>query len=252
MTLPPEILDNILAHISTSGVGQQTLVACALVATWWAGPGQRRLFSSVSIYEHNYKKWMRDVVRSGSKARLLESVRSLTHCRSTNSILKYRMWDLPRDSGEYLSALRNIRSLGLFDIRVEDIGEAGFHTCFSAFRETLTQLSLGTFTTSFGAFVTLVNYFPNITTLQLSSFAQERDKGPVPSLSRPLRGKLHICHVRSHCSRFFNRLAKLDLEYEELAIDSHWSMGWKFLESVLRISPGSIKTLRLCPDLLRE
>ena len=162
------------------------------------------------------------------------------------------MRDLPRDSGEYLSALHNTRSLTLCDIKVEDIGEEGFRACFSAFRETLTHLSLDAFTTSFSAFVTLVDYFPNITSLRLSSFAQERDTGPVPSPSRPLRGKIHIHNVRTHCLRFFDRFAKLDLEYEELVIDSPWSMAWKFLESTLRTSPGTIKFLRLAAELQRE
>ena len=162
------------------------------------------------------------------------------------------MRDLPQDSGEYLSALRNIHSLTLCDIKVEDIGEEGFRGCFSVFRETLTHLSLDAFTTSFSAFVTLVNYFPNITTLQLSSFALERDMGPVPSLTRPLRGTIHVHCVRAHCSRFFDRFSKLDLEYEELVIDPPWSMGWKFLEGALRTSPGTIKFLRLGAELKRE
>ena len=210
VALPPESLDNILQHIFTSGEGQQTLVACGLVAIWWAEPSQRRLFSSVSIYKCSYGKWTRGAVRSGSTPHPLEHVRSLTHCRSTNSILKYQMRDLPQDSGEYLSALRNIRNLTLCDIKVEDVGEEGFRACCSAFRETLAHLSLDAFTTSFGGLVTSVDYFPNITTLQLSLFAQECDTRPVPSLSRPLRGKVHTLDVRTHCSRFFDRFTKLD------------------------------------------
>ena len=68
---------------------------------------------------------------------------------------------------------------------------------FSAFRDTLTYPSLETFTASFSAFVTLVDYFPNITTLRLRSFELEPDGGPVPSLSRPLRGKLYVREVRA-------------------------------------------------------
>jgi len=102
------------------------------------------------------------------------------------------MRDLPQDSGEYLSALRNIHNLTLFNTKVEHIPKDQFHTCFSTFRGTLTYLSLEVFDTSFSAFVTLVNFFPNLRTLQLRSFALGPDEGPVPSLSRPLRGKLHL------------------------------------------------------------
>ena len=161
--LPPEILGKILGHIPTDSEGQLTLIACALVATWWTGPSQRRLFSSVSIHNGNYERWMNGVV-SESKTHLLKYVHSLRHYHYIADIASgYPMRSLPKDSGEYLSTLHNIRRLELAEIRIEDIGEAGFRTCFSAFCETLTDLTLQTFVTSLSAFVTLVNHFPNIT-----------------------------------------------------------------------------------------
>jgi len=105
---------------------------------------------------------------------------------------KYRMRDLPRDSGEYLSALPNITSLTLSNFRVENIGEEGFLSCFSTFRGALTYLALDTFATSFSAFVALVGYFPNIRTLRLRSLILGSDEGPVPALFRPFRGKVNI------------------------------------------------------------
>ena len=160
------------------------------------------------------------------------------------------MQDLPRDSGDYLSALRNLHSLALFNITVQHISEVGFHTCFSAFRETLTSLSLDSFVTSFGAFVTLVDYFPNITTLQLCSFELEPDEIPVPSQSRPLRGKLRV-HVQIDCQEFLDQFSKLNLEYEELVIDtpSATFTGTKFVEIVPQISPNTVKFLRLTAQI---
>ena len=193
VTLPPEILDKILEHIPPNREGRPTLIACAFVATWWTGPSQRCLFSSVRIDQDNYERWMNGVVLTGSKAHLLELARSLRH----SHVLDYRMQDLAQDSGEYLSVLRNLHSLALVNVCVEHISEDGFRACFSAFRDTLTYPSLETFTTSFSAFVTLVDYFPNITTLRLRSFELEPDGGPVPSLSRPLRGKLYVREVRA-------------------------------------------------------
>ena len=138
---------------------------------------------------------MKNVVRSGSKARPLEHVRSLWHTRHGSRNFgrdNYPMRYLTQDSGEYLSALRNLHSLTLLKITVEHISEGGFRTRFSAFRETLTYLSLDTFITSFNAFAALVDYFPNIKTLRLQAFQLEPDEGPVLSLSRPLRGELRI------------------------------------------------------------
>jgi len=79
--------------------------------------------------------------------------------------------------------MRNIRSLTMVNIRVEHISEEGFHTGFSAFRETLTFLFLEFFSTSFSAFVTLIDYFPNIAALRLRSLVFEPDEGSVPTLT---------------------------------------------------------------------
>jgi len=176
----------------------------------------------------------------------------LSHRRGRTIEANYPMRGLGQESGEYFSALRNIHSLALCNIRVEYISEDQFRTCFSAFRETLTHLSLETVTTSIGAFVALVDYFPNITTLQLCSLVLEHDKRTTPPLSRPFRGK-----VRVHCSRgdrlgFFDQFAKLDLEYEELVVtscDLFLNEKIEFLESALQISVGTIKFLRLITEL---
>ena len=249
VALPPEIVDKILEHVPANRYGRQTLIACALVATWWTGPSQRRLFSSVEIGKDNRQRWMNGVVLSGSKARLLEYVRSFGYY----PYFRQRMRDLAQYSGEYFPALCNLRSLALFNIRVERISEENFRTCFSAFRETLTHLSLDTFVTSFGAFVALVDYFPSITTLRLRSFDLEPDEGPVQSLSRPLRGSLHV-HIHANLPEFANKFAKLNLEYEELVIDGSTSRytETKFVESVLQIIPSTVKFLRLTAELQRK
>ena len=249
VTLPPEILDKILEHIPTNREGRPTLIACTLVATWWTGPSQRRLFSSIEIGKVNFQRWMDGVVLSGSKTRL-ECVRSL-YCHGYFGI-KHRMGDLPQDCGEYFSALRNLHRLTLLNTTAEHISEEGFHTCFSAFRETLTYLSLNTFTASFSAFVTLIGYFPNVTSLELDSFVLEPDEGPVPSLSWPLWGKLLILYVQADFLEFLDRFVKLDLRYEELLIDCSYTVEERPLERVLQISPSTVKFLRLVGELERK
>ena len=196
---------------------------------------------------------MNGIVHSGSKDRLLGYVRSHSHDPSLRIKQPIRMRHLPGRSGEYLSSLHNLCSLTLRSIIIEHISEEGFHTCFSAFRETLTYLSLDAFTAApFSALVTLVDYFPNITTLELEPFKLRPDEGPAPSLSRPFRGKLHVHECPANCLGFFNLFARLDLEYEELAISSNFVMGSMFLESVLEISTSTIKFLKLAGGLGRE
>ena len=196
---------------------------------------------------------MDGVVLSGPKAHLLGHVRSLRHSRDGDIETKYQMRRLAQDSGKYLSSLHNIYDLTLHNTRVEHISEDAFCACFSAFRGALTSLFLDTCVTSFSAFVTLVDYFPNITTLKLSLFALEPDEGPIPPLSRPLRGKVHVRRAHANRLEFFNRFSKLHLEYEELIIDSPFVfVETEFLESALQISASTVKFLRVTAELGRK
>ena len=124
---------------------------------------------------------MANIVLNRSKARLLGYVHSLTYSHQWS----FQLQDLMQDCGEFFSALHNLRSLMFYNIRVEHCGGGGFPARFSPFRETLTHLSLSIFSMSFSAFVTLVGYFPNLTTLSLDWFMLGSDEGPAPSLSRP-------------------------------------------------------------------
>jgi len=228
----------ILRHIPIDNKGRQTLVACASVATWWTGPSQRRLFSSVMIHYRNYQRWINGVASPRSKSQPLKYVRSLQHyCLTPVTETSY-----------WMRNLHNLRSLGLSYIEIGHINKAEYHPCFSAFRETLTNLTLEDFDTSFSAFVTLVDYFPNITTLQLGSFEVKSDEGVVPPLSRPLRGKLCL-----HANRvgFFDQLAGLDPEYEELVLGSRFSTGEKFV-GLPQLCANTVKYLRLTVGFKRE
>ena len=164
------------------------------------------------------------------------------------------MRHLAPDSGEYLSALHNIHTFTLAKTWIEPIGEDHLRTCFSAFRETITHLSFESIATSFSAFVTLVDYFPNIKTLGIDWLRLEPDEGPVPVLSRPLRGKLSLYDFRGGSLDFFSRFARLDLEYEELVIS--WSSfvyaGMQALEGVLKICTSTVRSLRLTSEFPRE
>ena len=249
MTVPPEVLDKILERIPTDRNGRPTLIACALVATRWTGPSQRRLFSSVKIDDDNYSRWTNGVALSGSKTHLLQHVRSLQYQRMLDSGIPYPMQDLPKEPGEFFSALHNIRSLEFVNVRIGRLSKE-LETCFSAFRGTLTNLTLDPFITSFGAFVSLVDYFPNVTALRLGMFALGPDEGPVPTLSRPLRGKLRILPPHPTSLEFIDRLAKLDQEYEELVVDPNFMpLRTESFERVLQFSTGTVRYLRLLGDL---
>jgi hypothetical protein len=141
----------------------------------------------------------------------------------------------------------------LSNTKVKCTGEEGLGRWFSPFRDTLTCLSLYTFAAPFSVFVTLLDYFPNIATLQLSSIVLEPDGRPIPSLSRPLRGKLNLREVGGDHLESLIRFGQLDLEYEELVLCAFYHFtGPGFLESALRICPRAVKSLRLAAEFLRE
>ena len=71
------------------------------------------------------------------------------------------------------------------------------------------------------------------------------DEGPVLPLSRPLRGKIHLVNTNRNCVELFNRLAKLDLKYEELVFESCLGVEARLLESVLQLGTNTVKYLRL-------
>ena len=245
LQVPVEILEKILENLPANRWNRRTLMACTLVATWWTGPSQRHLFSSVEICEGNYSRWVNGVALSRSRDRLLGYVRSLRYARFVGFQMRY----LLRDSANYFSALPNLHNLTLCYIRVENIDEAKFHACFSTFRETLTSLTLENVTTSFRAFVALIDYFPNITTLRLDSFELQPGEEPVPSLSRPLRGKLYLRDIKDHRSKFYNQFVKMDLEYEELAIDFAHCHYMEFMGMPLRISTNTVESLRFTGEI---
>lgn len=99
--------------------------------------------------------------------------------------------------------------------------------------------------------MTTVDYFPNLRTHQLKLLVQEIEEAPVPTLSRPLRGRIHVGQV--DYLQFFNRFAQLDLEYEELVIDPDFIfLEIPFLNSAIQISASTVKFLRLAATPKRE
>jgi len=175
--------------------------------------------------------------------------RSVSGVRYRDTGIGYSMRGLVQDPLESFPLLRDTHNLTLSNIRVEHTSRSQFRTLFSAFRETLTHLSLESIAASFSAFVTLVDYFPNITTLQVRSFVLEPDEGPVSPLSRPLRGKVLVRGFRGDHLEFLDRFTQLDLEYGELVIGPFACRSPKFLESALQISPGTVKSLRLITEI---
>ena len=103
---------------------------------------------------------------------------------------------------------------------------------------TLTYFSLVVFNASLSTFETLVDYLPNIRILKLRSFVLEPDEKPVVVFTA--LEKLYVDYIHPDRLEFFNKFAKLELEYEELKVGSLSSEA-VFLESALQIRANTVK-----------
>jgi hypothetical protein len=216
-------MDDVLEYIPLDRGGRKVLIACASVATWWARPSQRRLFSSVSLDDENYLQWMEGVALLILKTHLLRYVRSIL--LGLYGKADYSTQDISRDSGGYLSALHNLRSLALCNVALLSNGQEEIHTCFSAFRETL----------------------------RIEIFTCDYFESPVPPLSQPLRGEIYIRFTEIYWWKFIDQFTMLNQKYERLVLDfGSILVDAKNLESLLRSSASSVKYLQLEATLRRE
>ena len=97
---------------------------------------------------------------------------------------------------------------------------------FSTCQRVLPSLTLVIISLPWRSFTTLIDYFPNLRDLKLSSLSFEDDnRNPAP-LSRPLRGKLcFYLSEEEHLIALSDWFAGLEVEYEELVVDVGYVSG---------------------------
>ena len=217
-SLPPELLDKILSYLPSDG--QQSLRNCSLVAKSWLSPCRRHLFKAVYIRTTTLKSWRDNIPPTNDG--LLQHVRTLGYI-SDNRCMQRGCWpeiyvNVPWD---YFPSLRQLQHLYLGSVRLpSSIYWATW--MFSAFRHTLSQLTLGSCDITTCAFVTLINYFPNLNRLDLACPLLKVDaKSPSP-LSRPKLGQLRISKVFESGLRLLDRLSELGLAFDEIIFNDEY------------------------------
>lgn len=122
---------------------------------------------------------------------------------------------------------------------------------FSTFRHSLSQLSLSYCDITISAFVTLINYFPNLSRVDLHRLLHVVDGKPAPPLSRRLLGQLHISgvYVGDFGSGFLDRLSELGLTFDEIVFTEPRSVCARTVERVVDAVGVSVKRLRLLDRL---
>jgi hypothetical protein len=175
MVLPPELVTKILTHLQDD---KPALQNCSLVVKSWVYSSQKLLYTNAHLTPESYRIWRENVSPTGEE--LLQHVRTL-NCRDFDS--------LQPSHGDYFGSLHHLERLFLHQLTI--IGP-NITNLLTAFQTTLSSLSLGDVSLTWGTFINIVDYFPNLTYLFLDRTSFVGDLRPVPPLSRPPHGKLRL------------------------------------------------------------
>ncbi|KAF9647249.1 hypothetical protein BDM02DRAFT_2735437 [Thelephora ganbajun] len=248
MNLPQELLDEILSYLSSNDKqDQQSLRNHSLVAKSWVNPARRRLFRTVEIRERTLLLWL-DTIPPTNKE-LLQHIRSLSYV--TNTTAERATWRPEYRTSvlrDYLPSLHQLRHLSLSSMHISsDIAQQV--DIFSAFRHTLSRLSLDYCNVTISALITLINHFPSLDWLDLNRPSYEVDGEPVSPVSRPLIRKLHISDVRGSGFDLLDELSGLGPVFDEIVVGG-WLQGYSHVLGLILGAVGvKAKRLRLLRDI---
>ena len=245
MRLPQELFDEIIGHLPPGD--KPSLRSCSLVAKPWISPSRKTLFQEVDVRaDLNLESWLNNI--SPTNIELLQHVRELV-CRmpsARDSVCdQTARIDLLRD---YSPSLCQLRRLVLVSGRLPPLPQMGIPF---AFQHTLEHLYLRGCRIAISTLITLINYFPNLVCLYLSSARSETDDQPIHPLSRPLR-KLSITEPNPQDELgIIDQLLGLRPQCDEISINV-WSRPAPLLtQRIINGVGASVKYLNLNGSLER-
>ena len=236
INLPLELVDEIIGHLTKDD--KQSLRNCSLVAKSWIGPSQKRLFNRVDIDRSNLQSWLDTV--SPANAVLLGHVRRLW----CGEYPKGEIEPVHRALRDYFPSFRQLSHFTLFyahvslrSLRIE---------LFSAFQHSLSTISLMGCSITKHAFVTFINYFPNLAHLYLHRLNCRKISGTTPSLSRLLFKSLYVNEGPPGILFLLEELSRSGLRFDELTIGSlTLPTSPEFSRRVVEIFGAHAKLLRI-------
>ncbi|KAF9647255.1 hypothetical protein BDM02DRAFT_3188164 [Thelephora ganbajun] len=247
MSLPQELLDEILSHLPLDyGEDRRSLQSHSLVAKSWVNPSRRRLFRTVEIQETTLQSWFDTI--SPANEELLQHICSLSYIANATSQWAVQQPEYHVDVlWDYLPSLHQLRHLSLSSMHIpSDIAQQV--EMFSAFRHTLSRLSLDYCNVTISALITLINYFPSLDCLDLNHPLHEVDGEPVPPLSRPIIQKLHISNVHGNGIDLLDKLSELGPVFDEIVVGGWLQDYLHALGPILGTVGAKAKCLRLLRD----
>jgi len=235
MDLPPELLDEIISHVPSN---DKTLRNCSLVARPWVYPSQKRIFKVIDIWRNSHlKSWLEAI--SPTNVDVLRHVCSLT-CKIPSTLDSlHPPIDLLRD---YSPSFRQLERLTFFTGILPSPAQIG---TYSAFQHTLSHLSLWCCSVTATGLVILVNYFPNLTHLELADLSCMVDGQPTPPFFRPLQ-KLTITEFCTEDGLdFLDQLMGLRPQCDEVSIGVFRDSCPSLAQHVINGVEASIQRLNL-------
>jgi len=187
-----------------------------LVSKSWTNPSRRHLFKEVNVSEKFLPSWLNRI--SPANHQLLQHIQVLSYVTSTQNL---RNGGPPKYSinvlQDYLPSFHQLQHLSLFSMHIPSDVSLKLEI-FSAFQSTLSRLSLKHCDVTISALITLINYFPNLDHLDLSSLRQGTGGKPTPPLSRPRMSRLHLSELRPEASGILNQLSELGPVFDEVQV----------------------------------
>ena len=235
MNLPLELVDEIVSHLPSDD--KQSLRNCSLVAKSWIHPSQRLLFEKVEIDQRNLQSWVDNI--SPTNTVLLGQIRQFSYKEYPKAETEPAHCTL-RD---YFPSFRQLRHLTLLFASFQP-----HHTkLFSTFQHSLSTISLSGCSITKNAFVTLINYFPNLAHLHLRGLScHEKDEPSLP-LSRLLFKSLYVTVWRADSLFLLDELSRSGLRFEEVIVSGMIPKpSWpEFTRRVVGIFGAHVKYLRI-------
>ena len=247
MNLPQELLEEILSYLPPEdGQGRQSLANCSLVSKSWTNPSRRHLFKTVNISKRSLQSWRETI--SPTNYEFLQHIQALSYTTDTkDSRSGYQPPEYCIDVlQDYFPSLHQLQHLSLLSMQIPSDISLRLEI-FSAFQYTLSRLSLMDCDMSIGVLVTLINHFPNLDHLDLSSLRRSTDGKPTPSLSRSRMRRLHLSHLRADILGIVDQLSELGLAFDQVVVNDWQPVRPNVLTRIAETVGGKAR----CIELLR-
>ncbi|KAF9779608.1 hypothetical protein BJ322DRAFT_365774 [Thelephora terrestris] len=238
MYLPPELINQILVHLSDD---VESLRAMALVSKAWASWCRAHLFKSVHLRPNTAEAWFKNVSHE------VDGPASHTRALTLEESSGVR-WINPQCSYfPDLASFSNVRSLSFGDWDATRFNDASLEPRFGHFGKSLRALSLEFCRFDPEVFFDLLSLLPNVDDLDIGdiyTYSEAYETIPdIPETTPNFRGTLLLGDLYS--MRFTKTLASLPLRFSTIEIKNRGIYSQEVYQPLFTSCRDTLVTLRL-------